>query len=355
MAENPSARAELMVYVWYPAEAAGKEVKGILFPGAAKIDSAPGVPEGIKDQVFGGNWPRVISGAITSHVQEDAPIAKSPKAFPVVIFSPGANMTSFQYSSAIEDLASHGYIVAAIEHTSEVFAVVFPSGEVRTYSAKRIPHSYIPAPGATKEEYQDKLQTWYRHCVDVRAADTSFVLDKLTQLNGTSEKASQFSGRLDLVHVAAVGHSRGGWAAILACRRDGRIRACVNEDGTSNGEGLQYPGAPTPKQPILYVEVPPTLPADWVVLKELHLTADEWVQQWHEKAYKEFNAFPAGGYFVELKLPGMVHYSFTDEVFLQAAKEGAKDKEEMALRSLRLTEDVTRAFLDKHLKGEKQT
>jgi hypothetical protein len=129
----------------------------------------------------------------------------------------------------------------------------------------------------------------------------------------------------------------------------------VNEDGTSNGEGLQYPGAPTPKQPILYVEVPPTLPADWVVLKELHLTADEWVQQWHEKAYKEFNAFPAGGYFVELKLPGMVHYSFTDEVFLQAAKEGAKDKEEMALRSLRLTEDVTRAFLDKHLKGEKQT
>ena len=58
---------------------------------------------------------------------------------------------------------------------------------------------------------------------------------------------------------------------------------------------------------------------------------------------------------MELKLPGMVHYSFTDEVFLQAAKEGAKDKEEMALRSLRLTEDVTRAFLDKHLKGEKQT
>jgi hypothetical protein len=157
-----------------------------------------------------------------------------------------------------------------------------------------------------------------------RGDDESFVLDKLTSLNGAPEKTSQFSGRLDLTHVAAVGHSRGGWGSILTCRRDSRVKACVNEDGTSNGEGLQYPGAATPKQPILYVEVPPVVPADWVVLKELQLTPDEWVRLWHETAYNEFSTFPAGGYFVELKLPGMVHYSFADEVLLQIAKEGQK-------------------------------
>jgi Platelet-activating factor acetylhydrolase, isoform II len=273
-------------------------------------------------------------------LRKNGVIAKNPRTFPVVLFSPGANMTCFQYTSAIEDLVSHGYVVAAIEHTSEVFAVVFANGNIRTYSAKRIPQSFLPPAGASEEDYDAKLQAWSRHCIDVRAADESFVLDKVTSLNGTPEKTSQFSGRLDLAHVAAVGHSRGGWASILTCRRDSRVRACVNEDGTSNGEGLAYPGAATPKQPILYVEVPPVVSADWVVLKELHLTPDEWVQHWHETAFKQFTTFPAGGYFVELT--GMVHYSFADEVLLQTAKEGQKEKEEAALRGLRLTEEVTR-------------
>jgi platelet-activating factor acetylhydrolase isoform II len=354
MAENPAAHPELVVYIWYPTKATSKQVRGVLFPGAAKIDAAPGVPASIKDQVFGGNWSLVVSGAITSHAQEDAPLVKHPKTFPVIIFSPGANMTCFQYSSAIEDLVSHGYVVAAIEHTSEVFAVALPNGDVRAYSAKRIPKSFLPPTNATLAQTNAKLQEWYRHSVDVRAADQSFVLDKLTQLNGTSDNPTRFSGRLDLAHVAAVGHSRGGWASTLTCRRDGRVKACVNEDGTSNGEGLQFPGTSAPKQPILYVEVPPILPADWPVLKELHLTADEWVRRWHETAYKEFRTFPAGGYFVELNLPGLVHYSFTDEVVLRAAKDGAKEKEDSALRGLHLTENVARAFLDEYLKNEKQ-
>jgi len=109
--------------------------------------------------------------------------AKDPKAFPVILFSPGAFGTTFQYSSIIEDLVSHGYIVAAIEHTSEVFAVVFPDGRVHVYSETRIPKESIPPPGSTKEEYEAKLEAWYRHNVDVRAADISFVLDKLTELN----------------------------------------------------------------------------------------------------------------------------------------------------------------------------
>jgi hypothetical protein len=42
MAEDRSPHSELMVYVWYPMEATGKEVKGILFPGANEINSAAG-------------------------------------------------------------------------------------------------------------------------------------------------------------------------------------------------------------------------------------------------------------------------------------------------------------------------
>jgi dienelactone hydrolase len=357
MAEDRGPHSELMVYVWYPTEATGKEVRGILFPGAKEIDSNTGVSDSLNAKLFGGNWPLVVSGAIRSHALDNAPIAKSPKTFPVVLFSPGAFGTSFQYSSAIEDLVSHGYMVAAIEHTSEVFGVVFLDGKVHVYSPARIPKQAIPSPGSTKEEYEAKLEEWYRHNVDVRATDISFVLDKLTELNRNA--ASQFSRRLDLDHVGVVGHSRGGWSAIVACRRDERLKACVNEDGNAGGQGLQYPGAPIPKQPILYVEISPVLKPgttadDWIVLKQLHLTADEWVQRWHETVNREFKTFPAGGYFVELRAPNLEHYSFSDEVHFQAAKDGAKEKEQNALHNLRLTEDITRTFLDDALKNEKQ-
>jgi len=100
---------------------------------------------------------------------------------------------------------------------------------------------------------------------------------------------------------------------------------------------------------------PGTTADDWIVLKQLHVTADEWVQQWHETVNREFNSFPAGGYFVELKVPNLEHYSFSDEIHLQAAKDGAKEKEEGALYDLRLTEDICRAFLDETLKNEKET
>ena len=110
----------------------------------------------------------------------------------------------------------------------------------------------------------------------------------------------------------------------------------------------------------LYVEVSPVLEpgatADyWIVLKQLDLTAEEWVRQWHETVTREFNSFPAGGYFVELKVPNLEHYSFSDEIHLKAAKDGARQNEKAALYDLRLTEDICRAFLDETLKNEKRT
>src|ERR1700728_446316 len=120
MVEDRGPHAELMVYLWYPTGSRSSEVRGVLFPGAKAIDLVRGVPDSLKAQAFGGNWPLVVSGAITSHAQDGAPILDKPRTFPVVLFSPGAYGTSFQYSSAIEDLVSHGYVVASIEHTSEI-------------------------------------------------------------------------------------------------------------------------------------------------------------------------------------------------------------------------------------------
>src|SRR5882724_11665138 len=51
MAEDRGPNSELMVYLWYPTEAAIKEVKGILLPGAKEIDSAPGISDSLKSKL----------------------------------------------------------------------------------------------------------------------------------------------------------------------------------------------------------------------------------------------------------------------------------------------------------------
>src|ERR1700746_3182817 len=49
-----------------------------------------------------------------------------------------------------------------------------------------------------------------------------------------------------------------------------------------------------------------------------------------------------------------VERAFSDEVHLQAAKNAAKEKEQIALHNLALTGEITRTFLDETLKDDKR-
>jgi predicted dienelactone hydrolase len=127
-----NAHRELMVYVWYPASATrSNDSEGVYLPGAKEIEKSPDTSR-IKQGVFEDAWPRVLSSEATSHAQEGAPPAKSAKPFPVILFSHGGGSTGFAYTALIECLVSHGYVVAAIEHTYEAAAVVFPDGRVNS-------------------------------------------------------------------------------------------------------------------------------------------------------------------------------------------------------------------------------
>ncbi len=123
---DPKRERELMVYFWYPtAKSVG--AKGQYFPGAAQMDAAPAIHE-LMSQEFGKRWAPIVSGEISSHAVNGAPIASSRSPFPVVTFSHGAGGTGFEYTVLIEDLVSHGYVVASIEHTYTAKAVWFPDG-----------------------------------------------------------------------------------------------------------------------------------------------------------------------------------------------------------------------------------
>ncbi|HEY3688801.1 MAG TPA: hydrolase [Pseudonocardiaceae bacterium] len=217
--------------------------------------------------------PRVPS----THSGENAPAASRPGGWPVVLFSPGYGEDRALGTDLTEDLASHGYVVAAIDHTYDATEIAFPKD--------RLVLRHQPEP--TTEVLTAGIRT--------RVADARFVLDELASLNHGDNPDAE--GRtlpqgtrlwLNLARVGMFGHSLGGATTAAAMAEDPRIKAGVDLDGTLHGSVSDY----ALNRPFLFMSrqghshlTDPTWSAFWT-----HLTA------WH----------------IEVQLTGSAHYTFTD-------------------------------------------
>jgi predicted dienelactone hydrolase len=142
---------------------------------------------------------------LPTHAWRDAPISDAQPRYPLLLFSPGNGVPRSLYTSFVADLASHGYVVAAIDHPYSVPIVAFPDGRVVMQSA-----------GGAETPFELLSQ--------IRAADARFVLDRLTG-------ASPFRDWIDFSRVGMFGHSIGGVAAAQAAADDRRFAAVANLDG----------------------------------------------------------------------------------------------------------------------------
>jgi dienelactone hydrolase len=328
---------DLMVYLWYPSPKKGLATKGEYLPGASQMDAKPEVQSAMKGD-FETLWPLVVSASITSHVVNNAPVAKTPAPFPLVIFSHGNGGTSFGYTSLIEDLVSRGYVVAAVEHTYTATAVVFPDGRIVTAYRE-------PLAGLSPADAFQHMMKGAGIQINTGAADLIFVMDKLSQLNNKTEPDFPLSGRLDLSHVAAMGHSSGGGNAALACQLSERFKACLSLEGQmppiaafpTNSESKYF------TQPVLLLEIDHS---------GQHRGFDDAQNAQYLKTKEEqLEKCPAGSYDVVLKSEGLMHGSFSDFPLLMA--NGRVKETKLALDNLRLIESYVLAFLDKNLKSTK--
>jgi dienelactone hydrolase len=329
---NPDAHRDLMVYLWYPAPRTEPGNSGTYLPGAKQMDANAEVQSRVGDE-FGAAWKLIVSGDLVSHAVENGPVAKSPKRFPILLFSHGMGGMGFEYTSLIEDLVSHGYVVASIEHTYTAMAVVFPNGRVVPF------HQEAEPVGLTPEQRFQRMEASAGLAITEGARDIVFVLSKLTEMN--DQKANEFAlgGRLDLNRVAAMGHSSGGAFATLACQMDPRFKACISFDGALAPVAAfpEYDKGLT--QPVLLLEI------DHSGQRRGFDAAQE--TQYLKKKEAQLNACPVGSYNIVLKSAGLNHGSFSDVPLLFA--NGKKAETGEALYNLRATQAFTRAFLDKSL------
>jgi dienelactone hydrolase len=334
---NPKPHRELMVYLWYPSK--HQNVRGAYLPGAKQMNTEPDTQRQMMDN-FGASWPLIVSGAIFSHAAESAPVAGNPRQFPVIVFSHGQGSSGFTYSSLIEDLVSHGYVVAAIEHTESAMAVWFPDGRIIPFQQDVMPARLSP------EERFQQMAASITTGINEGAADVRFVVDHLTEMNSGDAHQFPLAGRLDLNRLAAMGHSAGAEFAARACQLDARLKACVDLDG-----GMvpimalpAFPDGAIMKQPLLFLE------ADHPEAQMGGTHAQH--EEYFKKKEEQLASCPPGSYDVILKSPGIAHPSFSDIPLLFAGKDGYPETP-IVLHNLELIETFVRAFLDKNLKHEK--
>jgi predicted dienelactone hydrolase len=346
LAPNPAARRELVVDVWYPAQAATGQTAADYLPDFAALQRAVG-DAGLRAE-FGPAYEALMAGRVRTHSVENAPFARRLGRCPVLIFSHGFGVLSRTYTAQLEDLASQGYVVAAIAHTYETMATVFPDGRAVPFASE--PWKASRTTEESSMAYQDdRMKSW--------AADIRFVLDELKREDRRRPGRAPFAGHLDLRRVGAFGHSAGGRAAALACRNDPRMRACLNEDGLARFSPFDRAAIRRLEQPfLLFVAQPPPTPPTDEELAQMGLTrsaAEALIKQLHAEQDAAMESTGRGSYRVTLAMPGISHSSFSDRPLLQAVDD--PDKRQEAVRNLQTIRAYTLAFFDKSLRGARNT
>ena len=216
-APHAGTKRELVVWAWYPAA----HVPG--------VPSAPYLPPKwaqLSEQQHGfiGQHLSQSSDSIQTYSIDRAPLATDVARYPVLIFEPGLGNIPAYYTTLIEDLASHGYIIFAITPTYSS-AVVFPDGRV------------VEATPAGKLDTNENPQAAANQLVMVWSQDVIFVMNQLDRLNTTP--GNMWSQRLDLARLGVFGHSFGGATAAQDCHMDMRCKAGINIDGDFAGDVVQ--------------------------------------------------------------------------------------------------------------------
>lgn len=314
-------RREIAAFLWYPAVPT-QQPRALYVPDSSLLSPA-----------YRQRYPTVVS--LRQHGVANAPIDTGARPLPVLLFSPGGGLSVTSYLTIIEDLVSHGFVVLGVQASFEGYPVRLSDGRVAASA------EFTFADGVTES----------RNRVDARALDLLFALRQLERINAGSPE-SDLRGRLDLTRVGAFGHSRGGLAAAEACKREPRLRGCLNYDGNHmNGGAYADTVAGVLTQPFMMIRRFRPEPTD-SMLKEWKMSDRDWATNrdtLEQRARRVLRTAVASSYL--LTIDGATHLSFSDQPFLWATAPVVADRARSQEELLRAIREYTRDFFDLSIRG----
>ncbi|MFB9609729.1 alpha/beta hydrolase family protein [Kutzneria kofuensis] len=284
----PANPRELMVSLHYPAVPGGQPVPYATAAETKLLLQAQGLPTDAAQDVADAR----------TNSRAQAPL---PGRHPLVLLSPGLGAPRYTMTTLAEDLASHGYVVASIDHAYESAGTLFPGNRMLTCIACQA--------------------TDLRPLTLNRAEDASFVIDQLT---------ARFPGLIDGNRIGMAGHSIGGASALAAMEADPRVKAGVNLDGAFHVDAPTGIGG----RPFLMLGTDMHGPGS---------SDQTWDQVWSE----------LDGWKRWLTVNGSTHLSFTDAPTL-LAQIGLPMSGLPADRAIAITRTYVTAFFDQTLECQRE-
>jgi pimeloyl-ACP methyl ester carboxylesterase len=339
--ENPASSSgaprHIPAYIYYPGTGGPKTAEYLpnLTKLAGRANTAPLAAQ------FGEAWRLVEANAVGTHSFEDTPLPRGQQKFPVLLFSPGMGLPVAAYSAQLENLASDGYIVVALEHPYDTALVALPDGTVVAATPEQ--DAGPPNLAGIKKELAKE---------DVWVADTNFVLHHIGKL---AAQRSQFKNRLDLQRIGIFGHSMGGKVAVRLCQTETELRGCLNEDGglfNADAQTLEVVPEVEPSKgthaPLFNIDVKFVIPP----IPDEKVRAQ--IGMWQKTKAEALATFLADNrsatYSVAVDVPGFSHFSFTDIPYLSAVASGGDIKS--ATSNLALANTFAAAFFDAVVKNK---
>jgi len=329
--DDPSEKRDLMVKVWYPAISDG-ESKEPYLPRAERHGFA--IKYGLPKSTFS------YLNQTKTHTYTNPKGAEG--TFPVLIFSHGYYSKASGYYSLLEEMASQGYIILAINHTGESTGVEFPDGRIKYYDIafdqKNNNQEMAELAWAADQGYKN-AKTEQEQFVAVEKTLRNYVAAATTKRWSLDiqaivaripdwNKASFLKGHLEESLIGVFGHSQGGSAAGQALVDDSRIMCGINIDGVAWGNMLDT----------LMTKPFSFLSADWPAS---HPDLNKF-------AYR--NGGSAG--FYKAKIIGSAHSNFMDIPLMIKSRLLSQAGTIDPNRAHLITNDWIVSFFDNYLKGE---
>jgi len=139
-----------------------------------------------------------VVGATSEIAYDDIP-ASGQGPFPLIVFSHGATSLNIQSVRLLEMLASHGFVVAAPNHT-----------------------------GDTTLDMMQGTQLAQEEIARHRPADVGFMIDEMIERGRTADDALE--GRVDAERIGVTGHSFGGFTTLVSASGIARDEMVVEPD-----------------------------------------------------------------------------------------------------------------------------